>query len=79
MPKGKRGRPLQWPDAWRDFSEIFKGPAGLRTALGYSSPTTLPDKIHGRKPWSRADKLLVKHLCRENGFDFERLFPGEAD
>jgi hypothetical protein len=69
----KRGRPLEWPAAWTEFSELVGGPAALRDALGYTSATTVPDKVHGRSPWSKADRLLLAHLCRENGFDFSRL------
>jgi hypothetical protein len=75
MPKNKRGRPLEWPSAWAEFSALVGGPAALRDALGYSSATTVPDKIHSRSPWTKADHLLLAVICREKGFDVARLFP----
>jgi hypothetical protein len=69
----KRGRPLEWPEAWTEFSDLVGGPAALRDALGYTSKTTIPDKIHGRSPWTKADRLLLGHLCREKNFDVSRL------
>jgi hypothetical protein len=69
----KKGRKLSWPEAWKEFSELFGGTVGLRDAMGYSSPTTVPDKINRRSPWSPADKKLLGFLCAEKGFDVTRL------
>lgn len=74
----RRGRPLGYPEAWQEFALLFGGAPGLRAALGYSSPTTVPDKIHGRSPWTKADRLLLTMLCRQHGFDEARLFPAHA-
>ena len=71
----RRGRPLEWPEAWTEFCALVGTPRDLRAAMGYTSATTLPDKIHGRSPWTKGDHLLLAHLCREKGFDLARLFP----
>ena len=69
----KRGRPSGWPEPWKDLAALLGGPAGLRDAMGYSSPNTMADKIAGRSPWSKADRKLLGYLCAEHGFDFPRL------
>ena len=69
----KRGRPLEWPEPWKDLCAKVGGPVSLRESMGYSSPNTLPDKIFKRSPWSKADLMLLGYLCADRGFDFARL------
>ena len=69
----RRGRPLEWPEAWKELCGLLGGPASFKEAMGYSSPNSLPDKIHGRNPWSRADKKLLAYICASRGFDYQRL------
>lgn len=44
-----------------------------REVFGYSSKTTLSDKIAGRSPWSRADLSILGLLAEKHGLSLEAL------
>ena len=75
MPVKRTGRPLKWPDAWKEFALKMGGAKGLTEGMGYSSQNTLPDKVHGRSPRTNGDKKLIAFLCQTVNFDYLRLFP----
>jgi hypothetical protein len=77
MPTRKRGRPLEWPKAWREFAEKLGGVRALSEGMGYRGHNTLANKVYGRSPWSKGDRLLLSVLAKEAGFDFSRLFPNK--
>lgn len=54
------------------------GSVALRQALGYRSKGTLPSKLYGVKPWTRADYLLLLMLSTRHGIALDQLLPPAA-
>lgn len=72
------GRRPNWPPAWVTLAEKCGGSVPLRQALGYRSKTTLSAKIAGRKPWTRADYLLLVILAVRHDIPTDQLLPPAA-
>ena len=71
--KGSGRRPV-WPAAWLALASAEGGSRQLReVVLGYKSKTTLSDKIHGRSPWSQADKTLLAFLAAKHKLKLDEL------
>jgi len=68
------GRRPSWPAPWMLLAEREGGSRKLREErFGYRSKTTLSDKIHGRSPWSKADRTIIGFLARRHGIALDSL------